>query len=55
MVNIGEDTDTVGAVAGGLAGILYGDDNIPKEWIKTLIKSEMISKLCEEFVKGISW
>ena len=54
-VNLGEDTDTVGAVAGGLAGILYGYDGIPKEWINTLVKCEMISKLCEEFVKGISW
>lgn len=53
-VNLGEDTDTVGAVAGGLAGILYGYDSIPKEWINTLIKNDMISNLCDEFVKGIS-
>lgn len=52
-VNLGEDTDTVGAVAGGLAGILYGYDSIPKEWKNTLVKSDMISKLCEKFVKGI--
>lgn len=54
-VNLGEDTDTVGAVAGGLAGILYGYESIPKEWINTLVKNDMISKLCDEFVKGISW
>lgn len=53
-VNLGEDTDTVGAVAGGLAGILYGYDSIPKEWINTLVKNEMISNLCDEFVNGIS-
>lgn len=28
-VNLGNDTDTVGAVAGGLAGILYGMEAIP--------------------------
>ncbi len=54
-VNLGEDTDTVGAVAGGLGGILYGYDSIPEEWINVLVKRDMISKLCDEFVKGICW
>ncbi len=29
-VNLGEDTDNVAAVAGGLAGLHYGYDSIPK-------------------------
>lgn len=48
-VNLGDDTDTVGAIAGGLAGALYGYDAIPKKWLNTLIKKEMIDKLCEDF------
>ena len=48
-VNLGRDTDTVGAVAGGLAGALYGYDGIPKEWIDSLVKKDMIEKLCEDF------
>lgn len=31
-VNLGKDTDTVGAVAGGIAGIYYGKEAIPEEW-----------------------
>ena len=50
-VNLGGDTDTVAAVAGGLAGILYGYEDIPEEWINTLIKSKMISGLCTGFVE----
>ena len=46
-VNLGEDTDTVAAVAGGLAGALYGYDTIPEEWRNTLIKREYIEEMCE--------
>ncbi len=43
-VNLGRDTDTVGAVAGGLAGIIYGYDSIPQDWIEALKKKEVIEK-----------
>ena len=46
-VNLGDDTDTVAAIAGGLAGALYGYDAIPEEWRNTLIKREYIENLCE--------
>lgn len=48
-VNLGGDTDTTATVAGGLAGIFYGLESIPKEWIETLRKHEMIENLCEDF------
>ena len=41
-VNLGDDTDTVAAIAGGLAGILYGIENIPKEWMEKLQGKEII-------------
>lgn len=47
-VNLGDDTDTVGAVAGGLAGIYYGADNIPKEWLAAILKRDYIESLCAE-------
>ena len=40
-VDLGEDTDTTAAVAGGLAGLWYGAESIPKEW------SEATAKYCE--------
>lgn len=44
-VNLGSDTDTTGAVVGGLAGILYGEEGIPDEWKEQLVKSEEIRQL----------
>lgn len=35
-VNMGGDTDTIGAITGAIAGALYGIDNIPKEWVESL-------------------
>ena len=48
-VNLGQDTDTVAAVAGGLAGILYDYKNIPSEWIDCLIKKDEILDMCSVF------
>ncbi len=44
-VNLGEDTDTVGAVAGGLAGLHYGYDSIPDEWLSVLAKKDEIESI----------
>lgn len=51
-VNLGEDTDTVAAIAGGLAGALYGYYAIPDEWLSTLLKREYIEKLCHTAYNG---
>ena len=52
-VNLGCDTDTVAAVAGGLAGIFYGVDGIPKEWLEKLARRDYIEKLCEDFYRSL--
>lgn len=46
-VNLGDDTDTIAAIAGGLAGALYGYEAIPQEWRDTLIKRDYIEEMCE--------
>jgi ADP-ribosylglycohydrolase len=45
-VNLGQDTDTVAAIAGGLAGSYYGYENIPNEWIETIPKNDWIQRMC---------
>lgn len=52
-VNLGEDTDTVAAVAGGLAGIHYGcggESGVPDEWIAQIPRREWIEDLCSQVV-----
>lgn len=44
-VNLGDDTDTVAAITGGLAGLYYGYDNIPHKWRSKLQKREWIESL----------
>ena len=46
-VNLGDDTDTVGAIAGGLAALFYGYESVPEMWRKKIIKAEEIMSLCE--------
>jgi ADP-ribosyl-[dinitrogen reductase] hydrolase len=45
VVNRGGDADTTGAIAGMLAGALYGLDAIPGVWLKTLDPNVRLS--CE--------
>lgn len=48
-VNLGLDTDTIAAIAGGLAGLYYGYEAIPKDWIGNLKLREELEILCDWF------
>ena len=41
-VNLGDDSDTTGAICGQLAGARYGVEGIPDAWIKQLAMSDAI-------------
>lgn len=48
VVNLGEDTDTIAAIAGGLGALYYGYEGMPAEWIEVVQKKEWIAEVCEE-------
>lgn len=50
-VNLGNDTDTTGAVTGGLAGLIYGFENIPKNWIEQIARKDDIENLSKRLIK----
>lgn len=44
-VNLGDDSDTVAAVTGGLAGLYYGYEAIPAEWLEVIQRKEWIEDM----------
>lgn len=52
-VLLGHDTDTTACVTGGLAGIRYGLQEIPKRWLQMLREREKVEKLLAELWRFI--
>ena len=46
-VNLGHDSDTIGAVVGQIAGSIWGLSSIPKKWVERLYDSGRIQQLAE--------
>ena len=47
-IALGNDTDTTAAVVGGLAGIIYGFENIPTRWYEEIRGKEKILELIDK-------
>lgn len=47
-VNLGGDTDTTAAVAGALAGLKYGFESIPVDWLLGLRGRDVVSKIMDK-------
>ena len=52
-VNLGYDTDTAAAITGMAAGILYGAEQIPAQWMNDLRSKELLVKTAQEFAEVI--
>lgn len=49
-VNLGDDADTVGAVAGQIAGAAWGASAIPERWLRKLHWRERIESMAAELI-----
>jgi ADP-ribosyl-[dinitrogen reductase] hydrolase len=45
-INLGYDTDTIGAVTGGIAGIQYGLSAIPQTWLTVVPMQQEVNGIC---------
>jgi ADP-ribosyl-[dinitrogen reductase] hydrolase len=52
-VNLGGDTDTTGAVTGGLAGAAGGLKAVPRRWLAGLARRDLIEGLIDDFLAAL--
>ncbi len=52
-VNLGGDSDTTAAVAGGLAGTYYGFDHVPDGWLEDIRRLEWIEENTDRFIEAL--
>lgn len=48
-INLGEDTDTTACVVGGIAGLKYGLDEVPEDWVNKLARLDDIKELSNRY------
>jgi len=53
-INLGGDTDTIGALVGGLAGLYYGFTAIPDRWNQNILKKKEIADLASEYFEFVT-
>lgn len=44
-ISLGNDTDTTACLAGGIAGIRWGEEGIPKRWLSALRGKDILDKM----------
>lgn len=53
-INLGDDTDTTGAVTGGLASLAYGFDSIPARWVAKVARNNDINELAKRLTHSLT-
>ncbi len=48
-INLGNDTDTIGAISGSIAGIIYKYKNIPERWLTKLKRKDYLIDLAMKY------
>ena len=51
-VNLGDDADTVGAVAGQFAGAIWGASGLPQDWLAKLAWRDRVQALSDRLLTG---
>ena len=46
--NLGDDSDTIGAIAGGLAGIYYGYEAIPVRYAEAILIKDRLDRIVSQ-------
>ena len=54
-VNHDGDSDSTGAIAGNLLGIMYGADAIPDDWLESLELRDVIAEVADDLFSFPSW
>ena len=52
-MNLGGDSDSIGAVFGQIAGAYYGFGAIPERWVKAVKTWAKVDKLIEQFLDAL--
>jgi ADP-ribosylglycohydrolase len=51
--SLGDDTDTTAAVAGALAGLYYGRDAVPADWLQKLAGADTVCRWAAGLAHGV--
>lgn len=48
-INLGGDTDTIGSIVGGIAGMMYGLEDVPEKWTMALKGKDILEEIIKSF------